>query len=133
VTEKRMNVGEIATMMPPSVVLVLQDTDALELRARLPESALRSVHEGSEISVHFPSIDDSRRVAVKRISPTVDPRNRTIEVVANVDNKDHRLLGGMLAEVDYAQAPADTGGTAVKPAPAQPATRVAQEERNAGR
>src|SRR3954469_20020474 len=75
ITEKRMNVGEIATMMPPSVVLVLQDIDALELRARLPESAMRSVHEGSEISLHFPSIDVSRRVKVKRISPTIDPRN----------------------------------------------------------
>jgi RND family efflux transporter MFP subunit len=133
VTEKRMNVGEIATMMPPSVVLVVQDTDALELRARLPESALRSVHEGSEISVHFPSIDYSRRVSVKRISPTVDPRNRTIEVVADVDNKDHRVLGGMLAEVEYAQDAHDTTVAPESKPAAQPATRVAQEERNAGR
>lgn len=135
VTEKRMNVGEIATMMPPSVVLVVQDIDALELRARLPESALRSVHEGSEIGVRFPSIDVSRRVKVKRISPTVDPRNRTIEVVADVDNKDHRLLGGMLAEVEYAQENGETASTPSAPVQsdrAQP-PRMAREERNAGR
>jgi RND family efflux transporter MFP subunit len=139
ITEKRMNVGEIATMMPPSVVLVLQDIDALELRARLPESALRSVHEGSEIDVRFPSIDVSRRVKVKRISPTVDPRNRTIEIVADVDNKDHHLLGGMLAEVEYAQEDHDTTSAPAAPVKAKAKAnesaqpRMASEERNAGR
>ena len=131
VTEKRMNVGEIATMMPPSVVLVLQDTDALELRARLPESALRSVREGSEISVELPSIGEQRRVRIKRIGPTVDPRNRTIEVVADVDNHDHRLLGGMLAEVSYG-SDADAAPKRAQGAGA-PAPRMAQEDEHAPR
>jgi RND family efflux transporter MFP subunit len=136
ITEKRMNVGEIATMMPPSVVLVLQDIDALELRARLPESALRSVHEGSEISVRFPSIEVSRSVKVKRISPTFDRRYLTIEIVADVDNKDHRLLGGMLAEVEYAQEDRGTASEPAAPAKAKSESaqpRMASEERNAGR
>ena len=50
VTEKRMSVGETATMMPPSIVLVVQDIDRLELRARLPETALRTVREKSELA-----------------------------------------------------------------------------------
>jgi multidrug efflux pump subunit AcrA (membrane-fusion protein) len=101
VTEKRMNVGETATLMPPSIVLVVQDLDSLELRARLPESALKTVHQGSEITARFPSVGQSRRVRVKRIAPTIDARTRTIEIVGDVDNKDHRLLSGMLAEVVY--------------------------------
>jgi RND family efflux transporter MFP subunit len=112
VTEKRMNVGETATLMPPSIVLVVQDLDSLELRARLPESALKVVHEGSEITARFPSVGQSRTVRVKRIAPTIDARTRTIEIVADVDNKDHRLLSGMLAEVVY-----DDQAAAAEPAP----------------
>jgi len=103
VTDKRMNVGETATMMPPSIVLVVQNIDQLELRARLPESALRTVREQSEITVTFPAVDETRKVKVKRIAPTVDARSRTIEIIAAVDNKDHRLKAGMMVEVAYGQ------------------------------
>jgi RND family efflux transporter MFP subunit len=107
VTEKRMNVGENATLMPPSVVLVIQNVDQLELHARLPEMALSTVHEGGTIKARFPAIHTSRDVRVKRIAPTVDPRTRTIEVIADLDNRDHRLLAGMLVEVSYEQAAPD--------------------------
>jgi RND family efflux transporter MFP subunit len=111
VTERRMNVGETATLMPPSVVLVLQDLDLLELRARLPESALRDVRVGSEIIARFPSVEQTRTVKVKRIAPTIDARTRTIEIIADVDNHDRGLLVGMLAEVMYgpSAAKADSG------------------------
>jgi RND family efflux transporter MFP subunit len=103
VTDKRMNVGETATLMPPSIVLVVQNIDQLELRVLLPESALKTVREGSELTVSFPAVDETRRVKVKRIAPTVDVRTRTIEIVAAVDNPDHRLKAGMLAEVQYGE------------------------------
>jgi multidrug efflux pump subunit AcrA (membrane-fusion protein) len=101
VRERRLIVGVTATLMPPSFVLVLQDVDKLELRARLPESALADVREGSEISARFPSVNQTRKVTVKRIAPTIDARTRTIEIVADIDNSDRRLLVGMLAEVTY--------------------------------
>ncbi len=101
VIEKRMNVGEVATLMPPSVVLVIADIDQLELRARLPESSLKTLREGSEVTAHFPAVDVSRRVIIKRIAPIVDPRTRTIEIVADLDNRGHALRAGMLAEVAY--------------------------------
>jgi RND family efflux transporter MFP subunit len=118
VAEKRMNVGETATLMPPSIVLVIQDIDTLELRARVPEAALRTVREGTELSVRFPAVDETRSVKIKRIAPNIDPRTRTIELVADVPNKDGRLKAGMLAEVSYehgehaAAAPAQTGKVA---------------------
>jgi multidrug efflux pump subunit AcrA (membrane-fusion protein) len=40
-----------------------------------------------------------REVTIKRISPGVDPRTRTIEIVATLDNADGKLKPGMLAEV----------------------------------
>jgi RND family efflux transporter MFP subunit len=131
VTERRMNVGETATLMPPSVVLVIQDREVLELRARLPESALQHVREGSDITARFPSLGETRRVRIKRISPTVDARSRTIEVIADVANPDHRLLSGMLAEVSYGDEQAVSAPKGGLPAAA--AVRVAQEEHDATR
>lgn len=104
VSEKRMNVGETATLMPPSVVMIVQNIDVLELRARLPETALKTVREGAQITVRFPATDETRPVTIKRIAPTVDVRTRTIEIVAEIPNSDHALKAGMLAEVAYAGA-----------------------------
>lgn len=117
VSEKRMNVGETATLMPPSVVLVVQDIDVLELRARLPETALKTVREGAQITVRFPATDETRPVTIKRIAPTVDVRTRTIEIVAEIPNKDHRLKAGMLAEVAYAAGEQATAAAAVNTTP----------------
>lgn len=104
VSEKRMNIGETATLMPPSVVLVVQNVDVLELRARLPETALKTVREGAQINVRFPATEETRPVTIKRIAPTVDVRTRTIEIIAEIPNADHRLKAGMLAEVAYSGA-----------------------------
>jgi RND family efflux transporter MFP subunit len=132
VSEKRMNVGEIATMMPPSVVVVVQNIDVLELRARLPETSLKTVKEGAQLNVRFPAIDETRPVTIARIAPTVDARTRTIEIVAEVPNPDHRLKAGMLAEVEYsaetvaAAAPAPAPAKAKAPANAKkPAEKTA--------
>lgn len=101
VTAKLKNVGETATMMPPTIVLVVDDIDVLELHARLPERALSYVKAGDTIHVHIPSLETNRDVKIKRVNPAVDPRSRTIEVVADLDNKDHKLKPGMLVEVRY--------------------------------
>lgn len=128
VTDKRMNVGETATMMPPSVVLVVQDVEALELRARLPETALRTVSEGSKIVARLSAIDVQREVTVRLIKPTIDARTRTIEIIADVDNSDGRLKAGMLAEISYGQeqpqSGAPSGDDAPAPAKPEPVTKT---------
>jgi RND family efflux transporter MFP subunit len=106
VTSKQKSVGESATMMPPTIVLIVQDIEKLELRARLPERALANIKEGSVIRMTAPSVKVTRDVKVKRVNPTIDQRTRTVEVVADVDNKASELKVGMLVEV------ADPGATA---------------------
>lgn len=109
VTAKLKSVGETATMMPPTVVLVVQDILKLELRARLPERALANIKEGSTIRITAPSVKITRDVKVKRVNPTIDQRTRTVEVVADVDNTASDLKVGMLVEVATPDgiAPAD--------------------------
>lgn len=101
VASRRANVGETVTMMPPTVVLVVQDIDSLEVRANLPESALATLHPGSPVQVRFPAVNVTREVTVTRVNPSVDPMTRTIEVVAEVPNPDHALKAGMLVECDF--------------------------------
>lgn len=97
VTAKLKNLGETVTMVPPTTVLVVQDVDKLELRANVPEKALASLQTGTLLRMKAAGI--TRDVSVKRVNPTIEPRARTIEVVADVDNADGKLKVGMLVEV----------------------------------
>lgn len=99
VTQVLKSEGEMATMMPPTVVLIIEDHSRLELKLRLPERALRDLEVGDSVTAEFTAIDTERKAEVIRISPQVDPQTRTIELVAMVDNQDRRLKPGMLAKV----------------------------------
>lgn len=103
VAARYKNPGETATMMPVTVVLVVQDVSVLELRVRLPETALRYLKPGASLKASFPAIDGERTVAVERINPAVDVVTRTAEVIAKLDNADGSLRPGMLANVELAE------------------------------
>ena len=107
VARKLKSVGETVTMMPPTTVVLIQDHSVIELRTRIPESTLKHVKEGELITAHFSAIDVTREARVVRIQPTVDPMTRTIEIVADVDNKDNLLRPGMYVEVELTPPPAD--------------------------
>ena len=100
VAHKLKDVGETVTMMPPTTVVVVQDQSVLEVRARVPEAALRLVHEGDQVTAHFTALDSAREATVVRIQPTVDAATRTIEIVTDVDNSDGALRPGMYVELE---------------------------------
>jgi RND family efflux transporter MFP subunit len=101
VASRKASVGDTVTMMPPTIVLVVQDVSSLEVRARVPETWLKRLEPGKPIRIRFPSIEAQRVVPIARINPSVDSMTRTIEVVALVPNKDGALKAGMLVEVDF--------------------------------
>jgi RND family efflux transporter MFP subunit len=105
VTAKLKNVGEMATMMPPTVVIVVQDQATLELRFRLPERSLMVVKPGEPITARFEALDVERTAKIARVNPTIDMRTRTIEVVAELPNPDLALKPGLLAQVSLGGAP----------------------------
>jgi RND family efflux transporter MFP subunit len=128
VIKKLLSVGEYATMMPPSPVVVIQDQSSLELKFRRSEASLSSVKPGDPVTVTIPSLGETRAATVAKISPMVDPRTRTIELTAVLDNCDGGLRPGLGAQVVLAAPPAD----AVKPecgAPAKTRTKAAAKTR----
>jgi RND family efflux transporter MFP subunit len=100
VTAKLKSEGEMATMMPPTIVAIIQDQDTLDLRFRLPEKALATVKAGSTVKARFDALGVTHDATVTRIQPTIDPRTRTIEVVAELPNPNLALKPGLLAEVE---------------------------------
>jgi RND family efflux transporter MFP subunit len=121
VSKRLASVGDTVSMMPPTVVLIIQDISKLEVRGRVPEMMLAKLKPGSPIRVRFPAVKQERTVEIERISPSVDPMTRTIEVVALVPNEDRSLKAGMLVELDFS----DTSDASAGPMPsasAEPAT-----------
>ena len=60
---------------------------------------------------------------ITRITPTVDARTRTVEVIANIDNGDGKLKSGMLAEIRLLNGA--HGAPAPSSAPAAPEAKKA--------
>jgi RND family efflux transporter MFP subunit len=118
ITQKLKSDGEMVTSMPPSPVVVVEDHSVLELRFRLPERSLTALKAGDKVQAEFTSVGLTREALVVRISPNVDAATRTIEVIAEIPNKDGLLKAGMLAELEIGATPA--------PAPTAPETAAAK-------
>lgn len=112
VVSRPIALGDYVSDGPPTHVLVLQDQSTLELKFRLPERALSHVRTGAAITVSLPALGASRKAAISIVAPSVDPRTRTVELTAVLDNRDGALRPGLMADIELdailASAPAST-------------------------
>lgn len=99
VTQRNKSAGETVTSMPPTVVMIIENHEVLELDFRVPELVLRQFQPGTRVNVKIPALDLTRTVSVSRTGATVDPRTRTIEITCEVDNADLSLKPGMSVEI----------------------------------
>jgi len=97
------NPGEMATMMPPTVVVVVEDQSKLKLRFRMPEGSLANLAVDAPVKVDLEALGETREATISWVAPTVDPHTRTVEYVAILDNADGKLKSGMLAVVTLAE------------------------------
>ena len=111
VTKVPKNPGEMATMMPPTVVGVVEDQSRLKVRFRMPEGSLANLAVGAPVVVKLEAIGVDREASISWVAPTVDPHTRTVEYIAILDNADGKLKSGMLAVVTLAEGskPAESG------------------------
>jgi membrane fusion protein (multidrug efflux system) len=101
VVSRRVALGDYVTDGPPTQVLVVQDQARLDLRFWLPDRALATVRTGDAITVSLPALAASRKATVTLVAPSVDPRSRTIELTAVLDNRDGALRPGLMANVEF--------------------------------
>jgi RND family efflux transporter MFP subunit len=99
VVKKLASVGDYATSMPPTVILVMMEISNLELKVSLPEPELQRIKPGSKVEVHFPSLDRTLEASVTRIVKNINPLTRSFEVVVEIPNQDMTLKPGLYARV----------------------------------
>ncbi len=99
VVKKLASVGDYATSMPPTVLLVMMDTATLELKVALPEPDLDRVATGVAVSAKFGSLSRTVETQIARIIRSVDPMTRSFEVIAEIPNADLSLKPGLFADV----------------------------------
>jgi len=99
VVSRRVALGDYVTD-GPAPVLVVQDQVRLDLKFRLPDRALATVRTGDPITVSLPALATTRKATISMVAPSVDPRTRTVELTAVLDNLDGALRPGLMADVE---------------------------------
>jgi len=112
VTKVLAEEGNYITVMPPSPIFVLSDTDTLEVRGAVPERRLSMIRKGMPVVVSLPAIGVTRDARVDRLSDVVDPMTRSIDIVVRLDNKDHAMPAGLFARVSFPSIPGDASDAA---------------------
>ncbi len=100
ISKVQMDVGEIATLMPPSVLVRLVDLSSVDVRVKVHERELARVAIGDAVQAKFPSTGQSASGQVTFISPEIDPRTRNAEIVTRIPNAEGLLRAGMFAELE---------------------------------
>lgn len=82
VTKKIANIGDLAS--PGMVLLQIENGDALQVLAQVPESLLLSIHKGDSLSVQIPAASLTLTGEVAEVAPAADPMSRTAPVKINI-------------------------------------------------
>ena len=95
-----VEVGEVATMVPTTVIARLIDLSSVDVRMRVHERDLSRIKAGDPVDARFPSTGEKLEGRIAFISPEIDARTRTAEVVTRIPNTQRTLRAGMFAEIE---------------------------------
>ena len=99
IARRHVSRGEFVAVGQPLFELV--SLDPIEVEFHLPEADSARVRVGIPVEVLVaPYPDEVFDATVTVISPTIDPRSRTLRVKALMQNRDGRLRPGLFARVD---------------------------------
>lgn len=99
ITHKNVEIGQ--TITPGLAVVNLVRIDRVKVKISVPESEITRLTDGSAVRIRVDALGGrtyTGRVTEKNVS--ADALSHTYEVKAVVDNADHQLLPGMIAEVE---------------------------------
>lgn len=99
ITQKIMEKGEMATLMPPSVVYVLETHDPIEVQVSVPIPSLKHIKPGQPATLVIKDLGINKKGKVTRISDHVDPRTRSAQIILQAENADRQLKPGMYVDV----------------------------------
>jgi membrane fusion protein (multidrug efflux system) len=94
---RRIDVGDTVGAGTP--VIGVLDLNPVKVRVAIPESEIGKVQQGARATVTIPSLDGKQfEGKVEVVGVTADPASRTYTVKITVQNPQHLLRAGMVAE-----------------------------------
>ena len=100
VSELRLTVGQLLSL--GGTVCTLVDNVALEAELGVLESDVGGLERGRPALLMVPALDETLRVKVDVINPSIEPQSRTCRVLLRVRNTDGRLQPGMFVRAAIA-------------------------------
>lgn len=100
VAARLVDEGSTALAQPQTILLVLQESGALEARASIPESQRALLRVGDEAKLHIEGIAAPIETTISAVGESIDPATRTYSVRMPVANEDHALKAGVFAMVE---------------------------------
>ncbi len=82
ITNKIANIGDLAS--PGKLLLQIENGDALQVLAQVPEALLLKVKKGDSLSVQIPAASQVLTGEVAEVAPAADPMSRTAPVKINI-------------------------------------------------
>jgi multidrug efflux pump subunit AcrA (membrane-fusion protein) len=98
ITQKLKNAGEMSD--PGKPILILEKTDLLELRARVSSIHLKQIRPGAPVTIYPDGLAEPLKAEISRINPTIDPLDRSMEIICEVKNPDYTLKPGLFAKIE---------------------------------
>ena len=100
VAERLADEGTTALVQPQTIVVVLEETVALEARASIAESQMGLVRVGDVALLRIQGLPEPLRTSVSGVADSIDPATRTYLVKMPVPNPEHRIKAGVFAHVE---------------------------------
>lgn len=88
--------GLAAPQMP---ALRLLNLDKIHVECEVTETYLKSIKQGTEVRLYFPSIDKEISSKINQVGNFINPNNRSFKIRINLDNPGNELKANMLADV----------------------------------
>jgi membrane fusion protein (multidrug efflux system) len=105
VAARLVDEGTTALVQPQTIVLVLQESGALEARAAIPEGLLTLLRAGDTVKIHVEGLPAPIEARISAVGDAIDPATRTYSVRMPVANEDHALKAGLFALVEIEPQP----------------------------
>ena len=91
ITKKIANTGDLAS--PGMVLLMIENGDALQVLAQVPESLLLTVQQGDTVPVRIPAASLNIEGVVAEVAPAANPLSRTAPVKINIPSSPDLRVG----------------------------------------
>ncbi|HMS02380.1 MAG TPA: efflux RND transporter periplasmic adaptor subunit, partial [Gemmatimonadaceae bacterium] len=97
VSERSVSAGDVVS--PGTALFTVVDPRSLRLEAQVPADAVGALRVGAPVSFALNGYPDRTfEGRITRISPVADAVTRQVGIIAEVPNRDGRLVGGLFAE-----------------------------------